>query len=57
MENVVQVVTSHSIYTPCIAHCLDLVLKDNGKIDRVKKVVDEGKSITKYTITHGHSIL
>jgi hypothetical protein len=39
-------------WTPCTAHCLDLMLEDIGKLDWVKKVVDHAKCITKYIYNH-----
>jgi hypothetical protein len=35
-------------WIPCAAHCLDLMLEDIGKIEWVKKTVEQGKSITRY---------
>ena len=34
-------------WTPCAAHCIDLMLEDMGKIAFIKEVVDQAKSITK----------
>ena len=34
-------------WTPCVAHCIYLMLKDIGKLDWVKNTVDHAKSITK----------
>jgi hypothetical protein len=39
-------------WTPCAAHCLDLMLEDIGKIEWVKKTVEQGKSITRYIYNH-----
>jgi hypothetical protein len=39
-------------WTPCAAHCLDLMLEDIGKIDWVKKTMEQGKSITRYIYNH-----
>ena len=39
-------------WTPCAAHCLDLMLEDIGKVDWVKKIVDQAKSITRYIYNH-----
>ena len=36
------------LWTPCVAHCIDLMLEDIGKIDWVKNIVDHAKSITKF---------
>ena len=35
-------------WTPCVAHCIDLMLEDIGKQDWVKDVIEQAKSITKY---------
>jgi hypothetical protein len=35
-------------WTPCAAHCLYLMLEDIGKIEWVKKTMEQGKSITRY---------
>jgi hypothetical protein len=39
-------------WTPCATHCLDLMLEDIGKIEWVKKTVEQGKSITRYIYNH-----
>eukprot|EP00253_Pinus_taeda_P003832 PITA_03832 len=39
-------------WTPCDAHCIDLMLKDIGKISFVKDIVDLSKSITKFIYNH-----
>ena len=39
-------------WTPCVAHCIDLMLEDIGKQDWVKDVVKHAKSITKYIYNH-----
>ena len=40
-------------WTPCAAHCLDLMLlEDIGKIEWVKKCVEQAKSITRYIYNH-----
>jgi hypothetical protein len=39
-------------WTPCAAHYLDLMLEDIGKIEWVKKTVEQGKSITRYIYNH-----
>ena len=35
-------------WTPCVAHCIDLMLEDISKHDWVKDVIEQAKSITKY---------
>eukprot|EP00253_Pinus_taeda_P021949 PITA_21949 len=39
-------------WTPCIAHCIDLMLEDIGKFDWVKNTIDHAKSITKFIYNH-----
>ena len=39
-------------WTPCAAHCLDLMLEDIGKISFVKDIVESSKSITKFIYNH-----
>ncbi|KAL3845490.1 hypothetical protein ACJIZ3_002893 [Penstemon smallii] len=35
-------------WTPCAAHCIDLMLEDIGKLPKVKKILDQAKSISRY---------
>jgi hypothetical protein len=39
-------------WTPCAAHCIDLMLEDIGKQDWIKNVVEHAKCITKYIYNH-----
>jgi len=39
-------------WTPCAAHCIDLMLEDIGKLEWVQNVVQECKHITKYIYNH-----
>eukprot|EP00253_Pinus_taeda_P034661 PITA_34661 len=39
-------------WTPCAAHCIDLMLEDIGKLDWVKNTVDHAKSLTKFIYNH-----
>jgi hypothetical protein len=39
-------------WTACATHCLDLMLEDIGKIEWVKKIVEQGKRITRYIYNH-----
>jgi hypothetical protein len=39
-------------WTPCVVHCLDLMLKDISKIEWVKSVADQAKTITKFIYNH-----
>ncbi|XP_027171779.1 uncharacterized protein LOC113771396 [Coffea eugenioides] len=34
-------------WSPCAAHCIDLMLEDIGKMDNVKETIAQGKKITK----------
>jgi hypothetical protein len=35
-------------WTPCVVHCLDLLLEDMGKIEWIKDVIDLARRITKF---------
>ena len=39
-------------WTPCAAHCIDLMLEDIEKIPFVKETVDSSKTITKFIYNH-----
>jgi hypothetical protein len=39
-------------WTPCVAHCLDLMLEDMGKLDWIKETIDLVRSITKFIYNH-----
>eukprot|EP00253_Pinus_taeda_P030591 PITA_30591 len=39
-------------WTPCAAHCIDLMLEDIGKIPFVKDIVDSSKGSTKFIYNH-----
>ena len=39
-------------WTPCVAHCIHLMLEDIGKVEWVKNTVEHGKCITKYIYNH-----
>jgi hypothetical protein len=39
-------------WTPCATHCLDLMLEYIGKIEWVKKTMEQGKNITRYIYNH-----
>jgi hypothetical protein len=38
----------HLFWTPCAAHCLDLMLKDNGKIREFKKCISHARQVTTF---------
>ena len=39
-------------WTPCAAHCIDLILEDMGKIPYIRDIVESAKSITKFIYNH-----
>lgn len=39
-------------WTPCAAHCIDLMLEDIGKIDKVKKAIERGISLVGFIYNH-----
>ena len=39
-------------WTPCVAHCIDLMLEDIGKIHWIKNTIEHAKCITKYIYNH-----
>ncbi len=39
-------------WTPCAAHCIDLMLEDIENIPFVKDIVDSSKSITRFIYNH-----
>ncbi|KAG4943919.1 hypothetical protein JHK84_047983 [Glycine max] len=62
-KNVIQVVTDNGskilqvtrpkiFWTPCAAHCLDLMLEDIGKIPKVKRVIQRGIKLVGYIYNH-----
>ncbi len=41
-------------WTPCVAHYIDLILKDFGKIKVIQDFVSDVRSITTFIYNHGH---
>lgn len=39
-------------WTYCVAHCIDLILEDIGKLHWIHEVVEKENSITKYLYNH-----
>ena len=39
-------------WSPCAAHCLNLMMQDIGKLDEVSKIVSQASNITKYVYNH-----
>ena len=46
---ILQVTRPKIFWTPCAAHCLDLMLQDIGKIPKVKRVIQRGIKLVGYT--------
>ena len=42
----------HIVWVPCAAHCIDLMLKDIGKLEDVLKTIDEGKMVIGLIYNH-----
>ncbi|XP_020109664.1 uncharacterized protein LOC109725031 [Ananas comosus] len=42
----------HLFWTPCAAHCINLMMSDFGEINRVKKTVHSAQRISKYLYNH-----
>ena len=40
-------------WTPCAAHCMDLMLEDVGKRETISRVVKDAREITKFIYNHG----
>ncbi|KAM4091218.1 hypothetical protein ACJW30_09G121400 [Castanea mollissima] len=40
-------------WTPCAAHCIDLILEDIGKISRITKTLERAIQLTEYIYNHG----
>jgi hypothetical protein len=41
-------------WTPCVAHCIDLILEDMRKIPYIRDIVESAKSITKFIYNHAY---
>ncbi len=70
LSNVVQIVTDNGsnfkkagekimskypiYWTPCAAHCIDLILKDFGRTKLVEKTVREAKVVTNFIYNHSY---
>ena len=40
-------------WTPCAAHCIDLMMANIGRLKHVRKLVQKGQTITKFIYNHG----
>jgi hypothetical protein len=41
-------------WTPCATNCIDLILKDMGKIPYIKDIVESARNITKFIYNHAY---
>jgi hypothetical protein len=39
-------------WSPCVVHCIDLILEDMGKLPWIKEIIDSAWSVTKYIYNH-----
>ena len=46
----------HLYWTPCAAHCIDLMLEDIGKIPRIKKTIERAIFLVGYIYNHTTSL-
>ena len=43
----------HTLFwTPCAAHCINLLLEDMGKLSFIKEVIDMARSVPKFIYNH-----
>ncbi|XP_045809908.1 uncharacterized protein LOC123904267 [Trifolium pratense] len=43
-------------WSPCAAHCINLMLQDMGKLEEVSDVVSHATNITKFIYNHGYAL-
>ncbi|XP_039827515.1 uncharacterized protein LOC120689274 [Panicum virgatum] len=46
----------HLFWTPCAAHCLDLLLEDIGKINEFKTCINNARKVSRFIYKHGRLI-
>jgi len=46
----------HLFWTPCAAHCLDLLLEDIGKIKEFKTCINNARKVSRFIYKHGRLI-
>ena len=42
----------HIVWVPFIAHCIDLIMEDIGKVEEIHKTIEEGKTVTGLIYNH-----
>ncbi|RDY06908.1 hypothetical protein CR513_09041, partial [Mucuna pruriens] len=55
-NNVMTATRTKLFWTPCAAHCLDLMLEDIGKIAKVKKVIQRDIKLVGYIYNHSMAL-
>ena len=43
-------------WTPCAAHCIDLMLEDIGKLSKIKKTIQKGISLVGFIYSHSSTL-
>ncbi|GKV27719.1 hypothetical protein SLEP1_g36855 [Rubroshorea leprosula] len=46
----------HIFWTPCAAHCIDLMLEDIGKISKVKRTIQRAMSLVGFIYNHSSTL-
>ncbi|XP_027357050.1 uncharacterized protein LOC113866362 [Abrus precatorius] len=46
----------HLYWTPCAAHCIDLMLEDIGKLPLIKKTIQRGISVVGFIYSHSSTL-
>lgn len=46
----------HIVFSPCAAHCLDLLLEDIGKLPWASSVIARGRAVVKFIANHHKSL-
>ncbi|KAK7243452.1 hypothetical protein RIF29_38248 [Crotalaria pallida] len=58
-SRILQARRRHLYWTPCAAHCVDLMLEDIGKLERVKRAIQTGSGLAairqRDTLAPGHA--
>ena len=44
------------VFSPCTAHCLNLLLEDIGKIPWIHSIISDSKNVVKFITTHHYSL-
>ena len=54
--NLLMLKRTHIFWSPCAAHCIDLILEDIGKRKNVKEMVEKAKEVTTFIYNHNHLV-